>query len=195
MHNSVAGMYACQSLRGFLWTNLQQNTCNYVALKRKGKGDDVSEDDMESVVAAHNTLNEVTWNHVWSWEQLHKDECGGPMLLRFAGRPHDLSPLARIYSWFGGPLPFDRHDWYVDRCGKEVRYVIDFYFDDAKAGSPEAFDLVVRPALDSPEAALDRVKMYIYRTFAAYGLPCPVTGHSSSSSSSAVGSSPAVGTA
>lgn len=24
-------------------------------------------------------------------------------------------------------LPFDRHDWYVDRCGKEVRYIIDYY--------------------------------------------------------------------
>lgn len=23
--------------------------------------------------------------------------------------------------------PFDRHDWIVDRCGREVRYVIDFY--------------------------------------------------------------------
>lgn len=44
------------------------------------------------------------------------------------------SPLARVRSWLGGPLPFDRHDWYVDRCGKEVRYVIDFYFDDNKAG-------------------------------------------------------------
>lgn len=37
----------------------------------------------------------------------------------------------------GAPLPFDRHDWYVDRCGTEVRYVIDFYFDDDKAGTPE----------------------------------------------------------
>ena len=34
-------------------------------------------------------------------------------------------------------MPFDRHDWFVDRCGEEVRYVIDFYFDDEKAGSPE----------------------------------------------------------
>ncbi len=34
-------------------------------------------------------------------------------------------------------MPFDRHDWFVDRCGEEVRYVIDFYFDDDKAGSPE----------------------------------------------------------
>ena len=42
------------------------------------------------------------------------------------------SPMARLMSWMGHPLPFDRHDWYVDRCGTEVRYVIDFYFDDDK---------------------------------------------------------------
>jgi len=47
------------------------------------------------------------------------------------------SPLARLHSWFGGPLPFDRHDWYIDRCGREVRYVIDFYFDDDKAGTDQ----------------------------------------------------------
>lgn len=47
------------------------------------------------------------------------------------------SPLARMKSWLGGPLPFDRHDWYVDRCGREVRYVIDFYFDEDKAGTPD----------------------------------------------------------
>ena len=70
------------------------------------------------------------------WESLHAGECGGPALLRFRGRPDELSPLARLRGWAGGPLPFDRHDWYVDRCGREVRYVIDFYFDDAKAGAP-----------------------------------------------------------
>ena len=37
----------------------------------------------------------------------------------------------------------------------------------------------MRPALDSPGAALDRVKMWIYENFAQYGLPCPVTGHPS----------------
>jgi hypothetical protein len=26
----------------------------------------------------------------------------------------------------------------VDRCGREVRYVIDFYFNDDKAGTDEA---------------------------------------------------------
>ena len=146
------------------------------ALRRKGKGDDVTEDDMDAVVHAHNSMNEITWQEVRTWELLHRDHCADPTLLRFQGRPHDLSPLARIRSWFGGPLPFDRHDWYVDRCGKEVRYVIDFYFDEDKAGAPEAFEIVVRPALDSPEAAMDRIKMKIYTTFAEYGLPCPVSG-------------------
>ena len=157
------------------------------ALRRKGKGADVSESDMESVVSAHNAMNELTWRRVAAWERaLHKEEsapCGGPRLARFLGRPHDLSPAARMEYWLSrndkARLPFDRHDWYVDRCGREVRYVIDFYFDEAKAGTPQAFDLRVRPALDSPEAALDRVKMFVYEKCAKYGLPCPVTGHAS----------------
>ena len=47
-------------------------------------------------------------------------------------------------------------------------------------GLMQAFTLRVRPALDTPTAALDRVKMNIYTTFAKYGLPCPVTGNASS---------------
>jgi len=58
-----------------------------------------------------------------------------------------------------GALPFDRHDWYVDRCGKEVRYVIDFYFDERRAGSPDAFTVDARPALDDLGSLRDRAKM------------------------------------
>ena len=58
-----------------------------------------------------------------------------------------------------GALPFDRHDWYVDRCGKEVRYVIDFYFDERRAGSPDAFTVDARPALDDFGSLRDRAKM------------------------------------
>lgn len=149
------------------------------ALRRKGKGGDVSEGDVDGVVAAHNGMNEATWARVAAWESMHAGECPDgrpPTLTRFVGRPHDLSPAARVAAWFGGPLPFDRHDWYVDRCGREVRYVIDFYYDEACAGTPAAFDLRVRPALDAPGALLDRTKMTVYTTFAALGLPCPVTG-------------------
>lgn len=161
----------------------------YNALKRKGKGDDVTEEDMEAVVHSHNTMNELTWQRVQTWELLHRHECPSPSLLRFRGRPDDLSPLARIRNWLGGPLPFDRHDWYVDRCGTEVRYVIDFYFDDNKAGSPEAFDISVRPALDSFDALMDCIKMQIYIKFARYGLPCPITGSQGQVGQASAGSS------
>jgi Cytochrome c/c1 heme lyase len=46
------------------------------------------------------------------------------------------SPLARVSNWFGAQLPFDRHDWWVDRCGREVRYVIDFYYNEDLGGTP-----------------------------------------------------------
>lgn len=92
------------------------------ALNRKGKADDVTEDDMESFVYAHNAMNERTWSSVMLWEQLHRNECGAPTLLKFQGKPDDLSPLAWLRQTFGGPGPFDRHDWTVDRCGKEVRH-------------------------------------------------------------------------
>lgn len=157
------------------------------ALRRKGKGDDVTEADMEAVVRQHNTMNELTWQAVLQWENLHAHAAlraadsgapPSPMLLRFRGRPDELSPLARVRWLAGGPLPFDRHDWWVLRDDREVRYVIDFYFDDDKAGRPDAFSVVARPALDTPEAALDRTKMFIYQQCAEWGLPCPITGAS-----------------
>ena len=44
----------------------------------------------------------------------------------------------------------------------------------------KAFEVTVRPALDSPGAALDRAKMNIYTKFAEWGLPCPITGNATS---------------
>ena len=34
-----------------------------------------------------------------------------PQLSKFMGRPFDLTPKARVKSWLGYGLPFDRHDW------------------------------------------------------------------------------------
>ena len=153
----------------------------YNSLVRKGKADDCTEDDMASVVAVHNGMNEDTWRRVLTWERLHRDECANPMLLRFRGRPDDWSPLAYArYLLSGGKdKPFDRHDWWIDRNGRQVRYVIDYYFDEAKAGTAGQFDLVVRPAADSAESVLDRVKMTVYVGCALVGIPCPITGNNS----------------
>lgn len=60
-------------------------------------------------------------------------------------------------------LPFDRHDWIVDRCGKEVRYIIDYY-DGGEIDNKYQFALLdVRPAFDSFENVWDRMKVFYMR--------------------------------
>jgi cytochrome c heme-lyase len=146
----------------------------YNSLKRKGKGDDVAPEDVIRMVAIHNNMNEQTWQQLLFWERFHCNKCDDPRLLRFTGRPDDLSPKARMYTLMGYTAPFDRHDWIVDRCGTEVRYIIDYYHDsklpvdqhlpaqhDLNAKTQILLD--VRPALDSPTAVLDRARMLLLR--------------------------------
>jgi cytochrome c heme-lyase len=38
-----------------------------------------------------------------------------------------MTPRARFNTLLGYTAPFDRHDWVIDRCGKKIEYVIDFY--------------------------------------------------------------------
>ncbi|KAK6539939.1 holocytochrome c synthase [Orbilia ellipsospora] len=92
-----------------------------------------------------------------------------PRLLRFQGRPGDMSPKAKMYGVLGlvfpqfGSIPFDRHDWYVLRSipgneeGKktEVRYVIDYYSGAEGPDGEPVFYLDVRPALDRPRAIFE----------------------------------------
>jgi len=40
----------------------------------------------------------------------------------------------------------------------------------------QAFEIVARPALDSFESTIDRIKMNIYMKYAEWGWPCPITG-------------------
>ena len=62
-------------------------------------------------------------------------------------------------------LPFDRHDWIVDRCGKQVRYIIDYYDigDEESYSNGEFVHLDCRPALDSFEAFADRTRVAFLR--------------------------------
>lgn len=54
----------------------------------------------------------------------------------------------KCYFVFRYKLPFDRHDWIVDRCGKHVRYVIDYYEGDKVYENYSVALLDVRPAMD-----------------------------------------------
>ncbi|KAJ2821254.1 Cytochrome c1 heme lyase [Coemansia erecta] len=132
----------------------------YNAMKRKNWAPQAT--DMKTVVPIHNIVNEMCWKQILEWEQMHENKCGGPRLLRFEGRVKDVTPKARLRSFIGYQLPFDRHDWTVDRCGKSVRYVIDFYQGKADPRNPNSpsFFLDVRPAL-TMEGAWDRARKFL----------------------------------
>jgi len=170
----------------------------YNAMLRKGYTD-TPEDAVESMVAVHNFLNEGAWSEIVEWErrfgkgltrgwqQCSKGEegsessailgttwtdreCPAPRLVRFMGRPSEMTPKARFlqtmgWAWpkrFGGEPPFDRHDWFVQRhlpdgSSEEVRYVIDYYSGPPEPTGEPVFYLDVRPAVDTPSAAIARM--------------------------------------
>ena len=100
------------------------------ALLRKGY-DDTPEDAMESMVAVHNFLNEGAWDEIIGWEARFSrglregwsvcevgEEEGAkklenfrwqigtePRLLRFMGRPGELTPKAQVLGYMGRLWP------------------------------------------------------------------------------------------
>lgn len=135
----------------------------YHALKRKNK--EVPADAMDSVVHAHNVTNERTWMQIMEWEKLHYRQCKDPKLLRFVGRSDELSlgaQWSKRFSYRG--VPFDRHDWYVDRCGiKTVRYVIDYYDDPHIKNDDLQVSIDTRPAFDDLGNAWDRLRSPVWQ--------------------------------
>jgi len=136
------------------------------AMLRKGwkwKDEDVSQKDMDDIIKIHNANNEQAWQEVLKWEALHANECCEPKLKSFGGKATEYSPRARIRHLMGYELPFDRHDWIIDRCGKDVRYIIDYY-DGGSLDARYRFALLdVRPAMDSFENVWDRMKVTWWR--------------------------------
>ncbi|KFA65300.1 hypothetical protein S40285_02688 [Stachybotrys chlorohalonatus IBT 40285] len=165
----------------------------YNAMLRKGYSDtDITA--VESMVSVHNFLNEGAWAEIVGWEQrfgrglwkgyqickrgeAHVEEElnrhwdgseDAPTLIRFQGRPKDMTPRAtmlQVLGWiypsqFATEPPFDRHDWYVSRNvegqKKEIRYVIDYYSGEPEPTGEPVFYLDVRPAA-TPLGAAERV--------------------------------------
>jgi cytochrome c heme-lyase len=170
----------------------------YNAMQRKGYTDTPT-DAVEAMVAVHNYLNEGAWAEILEWERrfgqglaqgwraCQRGEAGSvysastgtdwsdpstppPKLVRFMGRPGELTPRARMLQamgWafpkkFGTEPPFDRHDWIVKRTmpdgtTTDVRYVIDYYSGPPEPSGDPVFFLDVRPAIDTPTAAVSRM--------------------------------------
>ncbi|XP_056594366.1 holocytochrome c-type synthase [Triplophysa dalaica] len=137
------------------------------AMLRKGwrwKDDSLAPEDMNNIIHIHNRNNDQAWQEILKWEAMHASECPcGPSLKRFGGKAKEFSPRARMRHWMGYELPFDRHDWIVDRCGKEVRYVIDYYDGEIDKDTYQFSILDVRPAFDSMGAVWDRMKVALWR--------------------------------
>ena len=100
----------------------------YNAMLRKGY-DDTPQDAVESMVAVHNFLNEGAWAEIVGWEQRfsrglgygwqacsrgeegfsvsvsNDEEVLPPKLLRFQGRPGDITPKARMLGLLGEIYP------------------------------------------------------------------------------------------
>jgi cytochrome c heme-lyase len=129
----------------------------FEAMKRKGHTPTAA--DMQTIVPIHNAVNERAWSAIQRWEDAYSKHCGGPKLVSFSGDSKKLTPRARWRSFVGYEAPFDRHDWVVDRCGKRVEYVIDFYSgkqDGMLGGMGPSFYLDVRPKLNSWEGVKTR---------------------------------------
>lgn len=135
----------------------------YNSLARKNKLNDTPENEISMIVHIHNHMNEKTWKTVLQWESLVSGESTStPKLLKFQGRPMDLSPKAAFKHYIlGHPLPFDRHDWYVetsndnDNSTELKRYVIDYYYQE-ESKDDENILIDVRPALDSLPSFINR---------------------------------------
>ncbi|KAL7541588.1 hypothetical protein ACHAXR_011656 [Thalassiosira sp. AJA248-18] len=158
----------------------------YNAMLKKGYRPPV--DAIPDTLRIHNAVNERSWSQVCKWEkELHDN--AEPKLVKFVGRPKDLSPKA----WWNSRIfmteePFDRHDWYVEDVGggEPRRYVIDFYEgkessafvvppstdgeevnDAARTNKkvpimkPPSMYIDVRPALDNPSSVADRMTMFV----------------------------------
>ncbi|KAG4306077.1 hypothetical protein PORY_000065 [Pneumocystis oryctolagi] len=117
----------------------------FQAMRRKNWNPQAEQ--MQIIVPIHNAVNERVWYEILKWESgWGSESCGGPKLIRFEGKSSQMSPKARWLRFLGYKPPFDRHDWKIDRCGKEVDYIIDFYSGKEK-GDMLSFYLDVRPKL------------------------------------------------
>eukprot|EP01083_Nonionella_stella_P043936 118529_1 len=146
------------SMDGQLWLNPSAAQI-YRACKRNKK--QLEEEDAPSMSLTHVNVTESTWSAIMDFEKLHSAECPNPKLARFWGMYGQHTIKSRLVHLMGGPYPFDRHDWVVDRCGKEVRYIIDYYaypITDMHGNDDIQYSIDARPAL-TPSGVFDRFRV------------------------------------
>ncbi|MBZ3874430.1 Cytochrome c-type heme lyase [Sciurus carolinensis] len=121
------------------------------AMWRKGwkwKDEDIRQKEMYNIIRIHNQNSEQAWKEIFKREALHAAVSLWSIIdpIWRESKRVFYSPRARIRSWMGYELPFDRHDWTINHCGTEIRYVIDYY-DRGEVHKDDQFTVLdVRPA-------------------------------------------------
>ena len=159
----------------------------YNAMRKKG-WTNIPEESIPVVLQIHNHINERTWNQILEWENVNPSSstttttASNVQLVRFQGRPNDMSPKAYIFSSLLGLYdpPFDRHDWYVQnnnsntntnsssssQTGRIQRYVIDYYYLPSRhPDMPPIPYIDARPALDHPYALYLHARRFVQLSF------------------------------
>lgn len=162
-HDPITGNWIYPSERQFFDALVRKNTPNSTT-----SASDLAT-SVASIIPIHNAVNERAWWEILSWESRApfsdpgSRSCGGPKLYSFRGLGTEnqfLSPRARFNSWLGFQLPFDRHDWTIERCGgRRIEYVIDFYqgrsdrnaLNSGPKDAKLSFYLDVRPKINTWE--------------------------------------------
>ncbi|SCP05966.1 cytochrome c1 heme lyase, putative [Plasmodium ovale] len=122
------------------------------------KGYSFSKEELDMALKIHNAVNEETWKKIMKKEQKYFDLCKEQKLVRFIGLPTKLSLKAFMLTLMGYSRPFDRHDWYIDRCGNTIKYIIDYYDGKSDESAPISIFIDVRPGF-SYNNIVDQVKL------------------------------------
>lgn len=72
------------------------------------------------------SVYKVTWFNARAFPS-----CNGFLRHFFECAQWPSTQLLNKHVQFFREYPFDRHDWFIDRCGKEVRYIIDYYHQES----------------------------------------------------------------
>ncbi|KAI8805721.1 cytochrome c/c1 heme lyase-domain-containing protein [Cladochytrium replicatum] len=128
------------------------------------------EAEIAMVLRLQQMVKNECWRKILAWEGMtDSSKCGGPKVIKYE-KVTKYTPKARVnHLLLGHKLPFDRQDWTIDRCGKTVRYIVDFYpgekpKDDWQLQNADTHGLSmymdVRPAVEGPGSIWHRIKMW-----------------------------------
>ncbi|EAN34124.1 Cytochrome c/c1 heme lyase family protein [Theileria parva strain Muguga] len=128
------------------------------------KGHNVDANLIPTIVEIHNIVNEKAWERVMEYESIYKETCNNPVLVHFVGNK-DKHTFKSILNYITGyKLPFDRHDWTVDRCGNRRRYILEFYEGATDDPNKLGVYIDVRPDL-SFNGICDRLRFWAHKSF------------------------------